>query len=352
MLRLFSDFDAQAGYFRKGGEARVFGARHRLDGQLYAIKQHPLGTAGIERVAGEARILAQLHHPNIVRYYGSWVGPYLLPSTTRACLTVGETSQVSSSLDSDEGEPEESAAPSRTRSMPNLTRLDKLPPQISRSASTHDLCAAPDMCLHLQLEFCPTSMAEILYCTKECWPPATQRCRWAVEVLRTLEHLHARGMHHGDLKPANVLLDAQGVTKLTDFGMANTQGTGAYGTVPYASPEQLERGVGSAQADMYAFGVLLVDLLWHSQTGMDRARRIACFKTRAQQPPAERMGDKPSARYLIEACLRTDPAERIMACDVLHVLARHRDFSLPLEDSDACDLEPSGVPRLPWSEVV
>lgn len=332
----------------------MFGVRHRLDGQLYAIKQHPLGTAGIERVSGEARILAQLHHPNIVRYYGSWVGPYLLPSTTRACLTaVGESSQVSSSLNSDEGESEESAAPSRTRSMPNLTRLEKLP-LLSKSASTHDLCAAPDMCLHLQLEFCPTSMADILYCTKECWPPPTQRCRWAVEVLRTLEHLHARGMHHGDLKPANVLLDAQGVTKLTDFGMANTHGTGAYGTVPYASPEQLERGVGSAQADMYAFGVLLVDLLWHSPTGMDRARRITCFKTKAQQPHSERTGDKPSPQYLIEACLRTDPEDRIMARDVLHVLARHQDLSLALEGATdaSCDLDPLGVPRLPWSEVV
>lgn len=89
-------------------------------------------------------------------------------------------------------------------------------------------------------------------------------------VGRALEELHEAGVHHGDVKPANVLIgerppvrDAahlRGAT-LIDFGLA-TEGSQARGGTPrYASPELLAAGAGGPAADLWALGVLLAEIL-------------------------------------------------------------------------------------------
>jgi tetratricopeptide (TPR) repeat protein len=98
--------------------------------------------------------------------------------------------------------------------------------------------------------------------------------RQAAELVRTLaravEHAHSRGVVHRDLKPANVLI-ADGIPKVTDFGLAKQQAadskltqTGAIlGTPSYMAPEQAEGDgalVGPA-VDVYALGAILYECL-------------------------------------------------------------------------------------------
>jgi serine/threonine-protein kinase len=91
----------------------------------------------------------------------------------------------------------------------------------------------------------------------------------AVEVAGALAAAHQAGVVHRDLKPDNVLIDSGGV-KVVDFGIAHIEGPEAtrltkagamLGTPAYMAPEQLLGGAVDARADIYAFGVMLSEML-------------------------------------------------------------------------------------------
>jgi WD40 repeat protein len=110
--------------------------------------------------------------------------------------------------------------------------------------------------------------------TREHPLPARDAARCALDVARAVEHAHAQGVLHRDLKPSNILLDAEGRTRVTDFGIARRFGPGAtvspgdatmpgqmLGSPGYAAPELALEGKADVRADVYGLGAVLYHLL-------------------------------------------------------------------------------------------
>lgn len=132
----------------------------------------------------------------------------------------------------------------------------------------------------LVYEFLPNgSLEDRLNCRGNSPPLSWQtRIRIAVELCSALIFLHSSKPHsivHGDVKPANILLDAHFVSKLGDFGICrllnqdqssgNTttllHRTDPKGTFAYIDPEFLSTGELSSKSDVYSFGIILLRLL-------------------------------------------------------------------------------------------
>ncbi|XP_041001553.1 U-box domain-containing protein 33-like isoform X4 [Juglans microcarpa x Juglans regia] len=130
-------------------------------------------------------------------------------------------------------------------------------------------------------EYLPNGSLEDRLKCKDNSPPLSwqTRLRIAIELCSVLVYLHSstrpRTIVHGDLKPANILLDSNYVCKLSDFGICRvlsrdrsssdsvtlSHNTVPKGTLPYLDPEFLQRGVLTVKSDVYSFGIILLQLL-------------------------------------------------------------------------------------------
>ncbi|HFD38846.1 MAG TPA: DUF4101 domain-containing protein [Anaerolineae bacterium] len=126
-----------------------------------------------------------------------------------------------------------------------------------------------DNTLYLVMEYLPGgSLADRL---KRGPLPPDEAVRIAIILCSALEYAHRHGVIHCDLKPANILFDAQGLPHLADFGIAHlstsrprqfrTLTDSILGTVRYMSPEQLKRVRNDPRLDLYALGAVLYEML-------------------------------------------------------------------------------------------
>lgn len=100
---------------------------------------------------------------------------------------------------------------------------------------------------------------------------AEQTYEVAEAILSGLAAAHAAGIVHRDLKPENVFLADDGRIKIGDFGLARaasantTTGQALLGTIAYLSPELVTRGEADTRSDVYAFGIMLFEMLTGKQ---------------------------------------------------------------------------------------
>src|SRR5699024_10049552 len=88
------------------------------------------------------------------------------------------------------------------------------------------------------------------------------------QLTAAIQHAHETGLIHRDIKPQNVLINQNGMVKVTDFGIALalsatalTQTNSVLGSVHYLSPEQARGGVATKKSDIYSLGIVFYELL-------------------------------------------------------------------------------------------
>jgi serine/threonine protein kinase len=164
--------------------------------------------------------------------------------------------------------------------------------------------------------------------------PVDEALPIARQVADAVEYAHDKNVIHRDLKPANIKVKTDGTVKVLDFGLAKAlsdEPTAAnmsnsptlsmaatmqgviLGTAAYMSPEQAKGKTADRRADIWAFGVVLVEMLTGKQlyTGENAADTLASVIKEA--PPFDRLPSEtpPAIRGLLRRCLEKDVRRRL-----------------------------------------
>ena len=170
-------------------------------------------------------------------------------------------------------------------------------------------------------------------------------CRLVLDVARGLSHAHQRDVLHGDVKPANIMLDVEGRAMLMDFNISSrpsgaSAGSPRGGTLAHMSPEQLklvipgqDRATVDGRSDVYSLGVLFYELLtgqhpWNLDDDRTLATRFETALARrlmgSPAIPAERKRISIGLRGIVQKCLEPNPDDRYQTAEeLIEDLQRH-----------------------------
>ncbi len=148
--------------------------------------------------------------------------------------------------------------------------------------------------------------------------PFPRACGWVGEVASALGLAHRKGIIHGDVKPANILISDDGRIKLTDFGMARLASRDLkemplLGTPAYWCPEQILGKPQDARSDIFSLGVVLYEMITGRRPFDADSLQGICARVMSSAPlPLSQTNPSLPAglNELVLSCLEKDPARR------------------------------------------
>ncbi len=289
-----------------GGMGEVYRARDTRLERDVAIKVLPEAFAAdpqrMARFEREAQVLASLNHPNIAAIYGLEES-----GSTRALV-----------MELVEGQTLAEKLASRPLTRP--ASRDTLSPRAGRGQKVSDSQPSP---------------------SGRGWPAGPgegfdETLAIAKQVAEALEYAHDRGVVHRDLKPANIKVTPEGTVKVLDFGLAKamgpdeisrdasnsptlsiaaTQAGFILGTAAYMAPEQAKAKPVDRRADIWAFGVMLFEMLSGKKAFDGETISDVLAAVIMKDPDWTSLPETTplSIQRLIRRCLIKDPKQRLQA---------------------------------------
>lgn len=197
--------------------------------------------------------------------------------------------------------------------------------------------------VHLVMEYCPGGSLQAAFETGPLQLAIVRK--YATEVCRGLEALHAREMLHRDIKPGNILLTGANVAQIGDFELVTDNLILGYGSdagyLDHLAIEVFQTGITSIRTDIWALGMTLYRLLhgavWHSQLPADLKDAITAGGFASKLPWLPHIPD--DFRRLIRKMMHDDSHARYQSAhEVMNALA-----SLTVEPNWSCAVAPNEI---------
>jgi beta-lactam-binding protein with PASTA domain/predicted Ser/Thr protein kinase len=182
------------------------------------------------------------------------------------------------------------------------------------------------------------------------------------QVLAALRFAHRKGVVHRDIKPHNVMADADGRLKVTDFGIARagvsqmTEAGSIIGTAQYLSPEQARGAPVDQRSDLYSIGVVLYEMLtgktpFSGETPVEIAMKHLSDPPRP--PSLERPDISPDLDMVVLRALAKHPEDRFQTAEELDAELERvsRGLGVSAETADAATMVLSGADAAPTSVI-
>ncbi|XP_073413688.1 interferon-induced, double-stranded RNA-activated protein kinase-like isoform X2 [Dendrobates tinctorius] len=268
----------------KGAYGQVVKARKIIADKFYAIK---IVQVRDDKVQQEVKVLAQLEHQHIVRYFNAWLGQ-------------------DDFLDSSES-----------------------------SSSSSDCSRKEWLCLYIQMELCEKGSLKSWIKNRNELKVVNKTESLAIfhQIIEGVRYIHLQKLIHRDLKPANILFTKDMIVKIGDFGLVTRmtgeeetkalERTRRTGTPTYMAPEQKSNKYEN-EVDIFPLGLILFELLWIFYSDHEKAKLWENIKNCGF--PSKFEEQNPVEKHEIVKMLSQDPKKRPSAEDLSKSFQRLKTF--------------------------
>jgi len=190
--------------------------------------------------------------------------------------------------------------------------------------------------------------------------PTTRVIRILEQTGSALQFAHERNIVHRDIKPANLMLTADDIVKVTDFGTAKIlqmgtvqQTTHVMGTPSYMSPEQVKGKPIDGRTDIFSLGVVLYEMLTGEKPFPGQSITTVIYKIVNEDPiPPRQLNPSihPGLNEIVLRALAKEPDERYQSCrELLEDLRNYRAIGGSERSPDATLVSPRNGAGSPFS---